>query len=66
MHNEPAPGGTRLRPAWLGILGWWLFLTAWVTAALTPYPHNGQAIVALALGTLGLCLVRRQTTRGAR
>lgn len=50
-----------LRPAWLGIAGWALFLAAWITAALTPYPHNGQALVALALGVYGLGLVRRQT-----
>lgn len=64
MPNTPTPG--RLRPAWLGIAGWLLFLAALVTAALTPYPHNGQAIVALALGILGLSLVRRQTAGGAR
>lgn len=55
--------GQRLRPAWLGIAGWVLFLTAWLVAILTPYPHNGQAVVALALGVLGLGLVRRQVAR---
>lgn len=66
MPNYTAASPGRLRPAWWGIIGWLLFLGAWVVAATTPYPHNGQAIVALALGTLGLGLVRRQTAGGPR
>lgn len=52
-----------MRPAWRGIAGWLLFALALLVAVTTPYPHTGQALAALMLGSLGALLVVAQIRR---
>lgn len=55
-----------MKPAWAGIAGWLLFVLALVLAVTAPWPHNGQALAALILGSVGVLLVARQTRQAPR
>jgi len=49
-----------LRPNYAGIVGWLLLLLAFYLALfVVPYPHNGYALLSLALGGVGASLIIR-------
>lgn len=58
MHKQDVPPAWR--PAWAGIVGWFLILTAVVLAAQLPWPAIVLVSGLLAASHAGAALVRAQ------
>lgn len=55
----------RPRPAWRGITGWVLMLTALVMGVTAPYPYTGVSVAAMLLAMAGGLLVAWQIGDGS-
>ena len=63
VRTEAERHPPRLRPAWLGIVGWLLVAASLVLSLTAPWPYNGQSLAAVLLGAVGTALVAVQVRR---